>query len=49
MAAAPPTADPADDKFPKQIPFIVGNEACERYSFYGMKGILAGYITGEVL
>ncbi len=49
MAAPTPTADQADDKFPKQIPFIVGNEACERYSFYGMKGILAGYITGEVL
>ncbi len=30
---------------PKQTAFIVGNEACERFSFYGMKGILALYIT----
>lgn len=27
-------------KFPPQIKFIVGNEACERYSYYGMKSIL---------
>lgn len=36
------------DRFPKQIKYIVGNEACERFSYYGMKGILAGYISGEV-
>lgn len=34
-----------DTKFPKQIKFIVGNEACERFSFYGIKGILMGYMT----
>ncbi len=37
------------DKFPPQVTYIVAMEACERYSFYGMKGILAGYITGEVM
>ncbi|MEJ0091294.1 MAG: POT family MFS transporter [Limisphaerales bacterium] len=37
------------DRWPPQIKFIVGNEACERFSYYGMKGILAGYITGAVL
>ena len=37
------------DRFPAQVKYIVGMEACERYSFYGMKGILAGYITGEVM
>jgi len=36
------------DRWPPQIKFIVGNEACERFSFYGMKSILAGYIAGEV-
>lgn len=41
-------AAPAE-RWPSQIKFIIGNEACERYSFYGMKGILAGYITGEVV
>jgi POT family proton-dependent oligopeptide transporter len=45
-----PTAPAASaEKWPPQVKFIVGNEACERYSFYGMKGILAGYITGEVI
>ncbi len=36
-------------RWPPQIKFIVGNEACERFSYYGMKSILAGYITGAVL
>ena len=42
-------AAPTSDRFPAQVKYIVGMEACERYSFYGMKGILAGYITGEVM
>jgi proton-dependent oligopeptide transporter, POT family len=37
------------DRWPAQIKYIVGNEACERFSYYGMKSILAGYITGAVL
>jgi proton-dependent oligopeptide transporter, POT family len=36
------------DRWPQQIKYIVGNEACERFSYYGMVGILAGYITGQV-
>jgi POT family proton-dependent oligopeptide transporter len=35
-------------RWPPQIKFIVGNEACERFSYYGILGILAGYITGTV-
>src|SRR6266853_6581058 len=38
----------AADRWPKQIKFIVGNEACERFSYYGMTSILAGYISGEI-
>lgn len=30
---------------PKAIFFIVGNEFCERFSFYGMKAILAVYLV----
>ncbi|MBT4530289.1 MAG: MFS transporter, partial [Phycisphaerae bacterium] len=30
---------------PKGIPYIVGNEAAERFSFYGMKGILLIFMT----
>ncbi len=36
-------------RWPSQTGFIVGNEACERFSYYGMKSILAGYITGATL
>jgi POT family proton-dependent oligopeptide transporter len=34
---------------PKQIPYIIGNEACERFSFYGMRNILVTFLTGSVL
>ena len=27
-------------RVPKGIPYIISNEAAERFSFYGMKGIL---------
>ena len=40
---------PPADRWPPQIKYIVGNEACERFSYYGMRSILAGYITGAVL
>jgi POT family proton-dependent oligopeptide transporter len=49
-AADEPGAAPAPaGRWPRQIKYIVGNEACERFSFYGMKGILALYITGVLL
>ena len=37
------------NRWPPHIKYIVGNEACERFSYYGMRSILAGYITGEVV
>lgn len=37
------------NKMPKGIPFIIGNEAAERYSFYGMKAILVVFLTKYVL
>ena len=36
-------------RWPPQIKYIVGNEACERFSYYGMKGILALYATNILL
>jgi POT family proton-dependent oligopeptide transporter len=39
----------ASDRWPPQIKYIVGNEACERFSYYGMRSVLAVYITGAVL
>ncbi len=38
-----------DNKFPSQIKFIVGNEACERYSYYGMKSILTIFMIQVLL
>lgn len=34
---------------PKGIPYIVGNEAAERFSFYGMRGILVIFMTKYIL
>jgi POT family proton-dependent oligopeptide transporter len=36
-------------RFPPQIKFIVGNEACERYSYYGMKSILVVFMIQVLL
>lgn len=32
-------------KFPKGISYIVGNEACERFSYYGMRAILVIFMA----
>jgi proton-dependent oligopeptide transporter, POT family len=39
---------PADTGFPRQIPFIIGNEACERFSFYGMRNILTAFLAATL-
>lgn len=33
------------DSFPSQIKYIVWNEACERYSYYGMRSILVIFLV----
>ncbi len=35
----------AQTKMPAGIPYIIGNELAERFSFYGMKGILVIFMT----
>jgi POT family proton-dependent oligopeptide transporter len=35
-------------KFPSQIKYIVWNEACERFSYYGMRAILVVFMTGHL-
>ena len=41
-------ADP-NARLPRQIPFIIGNEACERFSFYGMRNILVQFLVSSVI
>ena len=33
------------NKYPKGIPYIIGNELAERFSYYGMKAILVVFMT----
>jgi POT family proton-dependent oligopeptide transporter len=40
---------PGAAKLPRQIPFIMGNEACERFSFYGMRNILVSFLVSSVI
>ncbi|MGO8929768.1 MAG: MFS transporter [Limisphaerales bacterium] len=35
-------------RYPPQIKFIIGNEACERFSYYGMMGILELYLKNRM-
>lgn len=39
------TAPIKTDKMPPGVPYIVGNEAAERFSYYGMNGILVIFMT----
>ncbi|MDG2021682.1 MAG: MFS transporter [Phycisphaerales bacterium] len=39
------TAPVPSKKLPGGIPYIIGNEAAERFSFYGMKAILVVFMT----
>lgn len=41
--------DPAQKHLPKGIPFIIGNELAERFSFYGMKAILTVFMTEHLM
>lgn len=43
------TAPVPSKSLPKGIPYILGNEIAERFSFYGMKAILFTFMTGYLL
>jgi POT family proton-dependent oligopeptide transporter len=44
MTSAAPTA-----RMPRQIPYIIANEGCERFSFYGMRNILTPFLVSTLL
>jgi len=39
----------ASTRMPRQIPYIIGNEGCERFSFYGMRNILVQFLITSLL
>ncbi len=43
------TAPLKTDKMPPGVPYIVGNEAAERFSYYGMNSILVVFMTHQLL
>lgn len=43
-----PSSPPAAG-YPPQIRYIIGNEACERFSFYGMRNILTVFLIDYLL
>jgi POT family proton-dependent oligopeptide transporter len=43
------TAAPTTGQMPRQIPYIIANEACERFSFYGMRNILTPFLVTALL
>ena len=46
--SAPPVPDPKAP-IPRQIRYIIGNEGCERFSFYGMRNILTVFLVSSLL
>ncbi len=44
-----PTAGAQSARLPRQVPYIIGNEACERFSFYGMRNILVQFMVSSVI
>src|SRR5258708_16652089 len=43
------TAPVASTKMPPGVPYIIGNEAAERFSFYGMRTVLVVFMTEYLL
>src|SRR5580698_11556629 len=41
------TAVPTKSKYPKSVPFIIGNEAAERFSYYGLRSILVTFLVAQ--
>ena len=47
--AADATAAVPRAHLPRQVPYIIANEGCERFSFYGMRNILTPFLVGSLL
>src|SRR5215475_9180106 len=51
LEVEPPVLSPGQPKsrIPPQIAYIIGNEGCERFSFYGMRNILTVFLVSSLL
>jgi POT family proton-dependent oligopeptide transporter len=52
MSGVPAFASTVPDpkaRIPRQIRYIIGNEGCERFSFYGMRNILTVFLVSSLL
>lgn len=49
VTPATPASPAANARIPRQIPYIIGNEGCERFSFYGMRNILTAFLATALL
>ncbi len=49
ISASVEPAPPAQARIPSQIAYIIGNEGCERFSFYGMRNILTVFLVSTLL
>ncbi|MDY0744223.1 oligopeptide:H+ symporter [Paucibacter sp. R3-3] len=49
LAAVDAHAGSARPTMPPQIPYIIANEGCERFSFYGMRNILTVFLMSSLL
>jgi POT family proton-dependent oligopeptide transporter len=45
--ALSPSAAAKTSRYPKSVPYIIGNEAAERFSFYGMRSILVIFLVDQ--
>ena len=45
MPTPTPPAEPG--RFPRAVPFIIGNEVAERFSYYGMRAILPTFLVAQ--
>ena len=48
ISGVPAVPDPKAP-IPRQIRYIIGNEGCERFSFYGMRNILTVFLVTSLL
>jgi POT family proton-dependent oligopeptide transporter len=48
-AAAGLDASASRARLPPQVPYIIANEGCERFSFYGMRNILTVFLISSLL